>query len=100
VPIHKWPICPISVLREKFYPRNINQMPAVKFFMRLDLDQICEGAKWCPSISVMQDKENVSNANLGWPDLGQHEIQHLTGQCKLSTCQGRPALAIIAAMKC
>jgi hypothetical protein len=28
------------VLREKFYPRNINHMPAVKFFARLDLDQI------------------------------------------------------------
>ena len=23
VPIHKWPICPISALREKFNPRNI-----------------------------------------------------------------------------
>jgi hypothetical protein len=41
VPIHKWPICPISALREKFYPRNINLMPAVKFFARLDLEQIC-----------------------------------------------------------
>jgi hypothetical protein len=40
VPIHKWPICPISALREKFNPRNINHMPAVKFFARLDLDQI------------------------------------------------------------
>jgi len=40
VPIHKWPICPISVLCEKFYPRNINHMPAVKFFACLDLDQI------------------------------------------------------------
>jgi nitric oxide reductase NorD protein len=29
------------VLREKFNPRNINHMPAVKFFARLDLDQIC-----------------------------------------------------------
>jgi hypothetical protein len=28
-------------LREKFNPRNINYMPAVKFFARLDLDQIC-----------------------------------------------------------
>jgi hypothetical protein len=28
-------------LREKFNPRNINHMPPVKFFMRLDLDQIC-----------------------------------------------------------
>ncbi len=51
VPIHKWPICPISVLREKFNPRNINPMPAVKFFARLDLDQICEGTNGCPSIS-------------------------------------------------
>jgi hypothetical protein len=41
VSIHKWPICPISALREKFNPRDINHMPAVKFFTRLDLDQIC-----------------------------------------------------------
>jgi hypothetical protein len=34
-------ICLISALREKFNPRNINHMPAVKFFVRLDLDQIC-----------------------------------------------------------
>jgi hypothetical protein len=27
-------------LREKFNPRNINHMPPVKFFARLDLDQI------------------------------------------------------------
>jgi hypothetical protein len=40
VSIHKWPICPISALREKFNPRNINHMPPVKFFVRLDLDQI------------------------------------------------------------
>jgi hypothetical protein len=39
--LQKWPICPISVLREKFNPRNINHMPAVKFFGRLDLGQIC-----------------------------------------------------------
>ncbi len=39
-PIHKWPIFPISALCEKFYPRNINHMPAAKFFARLDLDQI------------------------------------------------------------
>ena len=41
VPIHKWPIGPISVLREEFNPRNIGHMPAVKFFVRLDLDPIC-----------------------------------------------------------
>jgi hypothetical protein len=49
VPIHQWPICPISALREKFNPRNISHMPAiagtamlsVKFFARLDLDPIC-----------------------------------------------------------
>jgi hypothetical protein len=41
VPIHKWPICPLSALHEKFNPRNIDHMPAVKFFVRLDLDQIC-----------------------------------------------------------
>jgi len=28
-------------LREKFNPRNIHHMPAVKFFVRLDLDPIC-----------------------------------------------------------
>jgi hypothetical protein len=41
VPIRKWPIYPISALREKFNPQNINHMPPVKFFVRLDLDQIC-----------------------------------------------------------
>jgi hypothetical protein len=41
VSIQKWPICPISALREKFNPRNIHHMPAVKFFVRLDLDPIC-----------------------------------------------------------
>jgi hypothetical protein len=41
VPIHKWPICPLSAFYEKFNPRNINHMPAVKFLARLDLDQIC-----------------------------------------------------------
>jgi len=51
VPIHKLPICPISALREKFNPRNINQMHAVKFFVRLDLNQIFEGTNECPSIS-------------------------------------------------
>jgi hypothetical protein len=40
VSIQKWLICPISALREKFNPRNIIHMPAVKFFVRLDLDQI------------------------------------------------------------
>jgi hypothetical protein len=40
VPIQKWLICPISALHEKFNPRNINHMPAVKFSARLDLDQI------------------------------------------------------------
>jgi hypothetical protein len=29
------------VLHEKFNPRNINHMPPVKFFVRLDLNQIC-----------------------------------------------------------
>jgi flagellar biosynthesis protein FlhB len=41
VPIHKWPICPISALCEKFYPLHYNHMPVVKFFASLDLDQIC-----------------------------------------------------------
>jgi hypothetical protein len=40
VSIHKWPICPLSALREKFNPRDINHMPAVKFSARLDLEQI------------------------------------------------------------
>jgi len=40
-PIHKWPMCPISALHEKCNPRNIIYMPAVKFFVRLDLDPIC-----------------------------------------------------------
>jgi glycosyltransferase involved in cell wall biosynthesis len=40
VPIHKWPIFPISALRSKFYPRNINHMPPVKFLASLDLEQI------------------------------------------------------------
>ncbi len=39
MPIQKWPICTTSMFREKFYPRNINHMPAVKI-ARLDLDQI------------------------------------------------------------
>jgi hypothetical protein len=52
VPIQKWPICPKSALREKFNPRYINLMPledpepiigAVRFFVRLDRDQVCEG---------------------------------------------------------
>jgi hypothetical protein len=50
VPIHKWPIYPISALFSKFIPRNISHMypkgtsfgaPMDKFFARLDLDQIC-----------------------------------------------------------
>ena len=50
VSIHKWPICLISALCSKFYPRNINYMhpkgisfraPAVKFFACLDLNPIC-----------------------------------------------------------
>jgi hypothetical protein len=49
VSIQKWLICPISALREKSNPRNINHMPvkdpepfigAVKFSTRLDLEQI------------------------------------------------------------
>jgi hypothetical protein len=34
VPIQKRPICPISALRKQFNPRDINHMPAVKFFAR------------------------------------------------------------------
>jgi hypothetical protein len=48
VPVQKWPICPVSVLREKLNPRNIVHMPAiaetamlsVQFHARLDLEQI------------------------------------------------------------
>jgi len=40
VPIRKWPIGPISALHKKFNPRDMNDMPAVKFFVRLDLDPI------------------------------------------------------------
>lgn len=45
----KWPIGPISVARPEFYPRDINPThpkgtsfgaPAVKFLVRLDLNQI------------------------------------------------------------
>ncbi len=31
--------CPISALYEKIYPRNINYMPVVNFFVCLDLEQ-------------------------------------------------------------
>jgi hypothetical protein len=50
VPIHKWPICPIPALHEKFNPRNINQMPAVKFYVRIDIGQIRVATYWWPSI--------------------------------------------------
>ncbi len=30
---------PISSLYEKFYPRNINYIPVVKFFVCLDIEQ-------------------------------------------------------------
>jgi hypothetical protein len=45
--IHKWPIGPtaesgsISALGEKWNPRNITDMPAVKFFVGRDLNPIC-----------------------------------------------------------
>jgi hypothetical protein len=51
-------------LREKFNPRNINPMPAVKFFARLDLDQIIEGTNGCPSISgrtLVNDRRSDSD---------------------------------------
>ncbi len=41
VPIHKWTNFPISVLCEKSYPRNINQMPAVKYSACIDLERAC-----------------------------------------------------------
>jgi hypothetical protein len=37
--LEKLSFCPISALFKKFYPRNINYMPAVNFFSRLDLEQ-------------------------------------------------------------
>ncbi|MBW2199385.1 MAG: hypothetical protein JRF71_00905 [Deltaproteobacteria bacterium] len=37
--IQKRSFCPISALCSKFYPRNINYIPAVKFFAGLDLEQ-------------------------------------------------------------
>jgi len=37
--IQKRSFCPISALYSKYYPRNINYMPAVKFFAGLDLEQ-------------------------------------------------------------
>ncbi len=37
VPVRKWLFSPISLLDEKNYPRNINNMPAVIFSVRLDL---------------------------------------------------------------
>jgi len=39
MPIQKRSFCPISALCSKFYPRNINDMPVVKFFAGLDLEQ-------------------------------------------------------------
>ena len=39
VPIQKRFFRPISALCERFYPRNINYMPVVKFFACLDLEQ-------------------------------------------------------------
>jgi hypothetical protein len=37
--LEKWSFCPSSALLKKFYPRNINYMPAVKFSSRLDHEQ-------------------------------------------------------------
>ncbi len=37
--LEKLSFCPISALFKKIYPRNINYMPAVNFFSRLDLEQ-------------------------------------------------------------
>jgi hypothetical protein len=39
VPVRKWLFSPISLLDEKNYPRNIKYMPAVIFFVRLDLEK-------------------------------------------------------------
>ncbi len=37
VPIQKWSFAPIATLCSKFYPRNINYMPVVKFIAYLAL---------------------------------------------------------------
>jgi hypothetical protein len=37
--LEKLYFCPISALCSKFYPRNINYIPVVKFFACLDLEQ-------------------------------------------------------------
>jgi hypothetical protein len=37
--IQKWLFSPISALGKNFNPRNINHMPAVKIFARLELDE-------------------------------------------------------------
>ena len=39
LPIHKGFVCTISALCSKNNPRNINYMPVVIFFVRLDLEQ-------------------------------------------------------------
>jgi hypothetical protein len=37
--LEKWSFCSNSALFKKFYPRNINYMPVVKFSSLLDLEQ-------------------------------------------------------------
>jgi hypothetical protein len=52
----------IGVAR-KFYPRNIKHMPAVKFFARLDLDQIClflDGHKLARKLLPLPDGTTAS----------------------------------------
>jgi hypothetical protein len=39
VSIQKWLFSPISALGRIFNPRNINHMPAVKIYARLELDE-------------------------------------------------------------
>jgi hypothetical protein len=39
VPVHKWPFPPNSSLLSEFNPRNIKNMPVVKFIERLNLEQ-------------------------------------------------------------
>jgi len=38
--IHKWLICPISVSGSNFNPQNTSNIPAVKIFAFLELEQI------------------------------------------------------------
>jgi hypothetical protein len=64
-------------LREKFNPRRINLMPAVKFFVRLDLDPIrlfLDEHQLMPTgkeaVSVPQPTSSECSAGQGFGDCG------------------------------